>query len=108
MLPLAVITESVLNTLIVTLLGAGGTAFIWTLVKSVLAFRNSAESREDKAIARLEQFERDCRKQLAHERMWGSYWQRRAGVMEHALASAGIELPNYDPPPSESPSPFPL
>lgn len=99
---------SVLNTLIVTLLGAGGTAFLWTVVKSILAFRNSAEGREDKAIGRLEEFERDCRKQLAQERMWGSYWQRRAGVMEHALAQAGIVIPDYPEPPSESPAPFPL
>lgn len=92
---------TILNTLIVALLGAGGATFIWTVAKSVIAFKNSAEGREDKAIARLERFESDCREQLAHERSWGAYWQRRSAMMERALLMAGVEVPPCPDPPRD-------
>jgi hypothetical protein len=105
-------SESVLNTLIVALLSAGGATFIWTVVRSVIAYRNSAEGREDKAIARLEKFEENCRDQLARERTWGAYWQRRTATMEHAILAhvckvdgTSLELPPFEEPPEpQSPS----
>ena len=97
-------SESVLNTLIVTVLGAGGATFLWAVARSVIAFRNSAEGREDKAIARLEKFEADCRQQLVMERAWGTYWYHRAGTLERALVIAGAEVPPGPPPPDHSSS----
>lgn len=91
---------SLIQSLIVALLGAGGATFIWTVARSILAFRNSAEGREDKAIARLERFEYDCRSQLVKERVWGAYWQRRSAMMEAALSRAGVPAPEVEPPPS--------
>lgn len=89
-----------LNTLVIALLGTGGATFIWTLVRSFIALRNSAEGREDKAVARLEKFESECRAQLTRERQWGAYWNSRAATFEHALRSNGITVPpNGDPPP---------
>lgn len=91
--------EQTLQTLIVALLGTGGAAFIWTVAKSIIAFRNSAEGREDKAVARLEKFEEACREQLRDERMWGSHWQRRAATLEYLLRQNGIPIPpDVDPP----------
>jgi len=92
-------SEETVRALVVALLGTGGATFIWTVAKSVIAWRNSAEGREDKAVARLEQFERDCREQLRGEREWGSYWQRRSAMMEYALRQNGIEPPATGPQP---------
>lgn len=81
------------SNLIVVLLGMGGATFVWTVVRSLIALRNSAESREDKAVARLEKFEANCREQLAFEREMGAYWCRCAGIYAHAMAIAGIPDP---------------
>jgi hypothetical protein len=89
----AVVGNSTSHNLIVALLSVGGATFIWTAVQSFLALRNNAESREDKAVARLEQFEEDCRRQLAWERESGAYWVQVAGIYSHALVSNGIPLP---------------
>lgn len=89
-----------LQTLIIALLGSGGAAFIWTLAKSILAFRNSAEGREDKAVARLEKYEQDCRAQLTIERDWGAYWNRRAATLEYLLRINGIDVPPSEPRPT--------
>ena len=85
--------QQTVQTLIIALLGTGGAAFIWTVVKSIIAFRNSAEGREDKAVARLEKFEETCREQLREERAWGSHWQRRAATLEYLLRQNGIAVP---------------
>lgn len=79
--------------LIIALLTAGGATFVWTVAKSVIAFKNSAEGREDKAVGRLESFEADCRRQLTHERRWSGYWQRRAARYERLLLVNGIDIP---------------
>lgn len=79
--------------IIITLLSAGGATFVWTVVQSILALRNNAESREDKAVARLEQFERSCREQLAYEREWGAYWSRRSATLERILLVNNIPAP---------------
>ena len=92
---------STVQTVILALLSAGGGAFIWTLAKSILAFRDSAEGREDKAVARLETYEKDCREQLAHERLWGAYWQRKSAILEHALLINGIDVPDAGAPPEQ-------
>lgn len=96
-------SSSALNTAIIALLGAGGATFIWTVVKSIIAYKNSAEGREDRAVARLEKFEASCREQLEHERRWGYYWRNRAATMEHALLVAGVPVPPDEPPPPRNP-----
>jgi hypothetical protein len=87
------VSEQTVQTLIVALLGTGGAAFIWTVAKSIIAFRHSAEGREDKAVARLEKFEEACRDQLREERAWGSHWQRRSATLEYLLRQNGIPVP---------------
>lgn len=81
------------RTLIIALIGAGGATFVWTSVRSYLAIRDSAEGREDKAVARLERFERECRAQLRWERAMGLYWCKRAGTLEYALRVHGVPVP---------------
>jgi len=97
-------SEQTLQNIILALLTAGGATFIWTVVKSVIAFRNSAEGREDKAVGRLEKFEADCRSQLRMERAWGAYWSRRAASLERViLVNLGPEhVPECEPAPGES------
>lgn len=92
-------SEETVRAIVLALLGTGGATFVWTVVKSFIAWRNSAEGREDKAVARLEQFEKDCREQLQSEREWGSYWQRRSGQAEYLLDRAGVKFnPPTQPP----------
>lgn len=101
-------SDETLQTLVIALLGTGGATFIWTVAKSIIAFKNSAEGREDKAVARLEKFEETCREQLQAERQWGAYWQRRAATLEYVIRSNGIECPPAEPRPimpREEPSP---
>jgi hypothetical protein len=94
--------EQTVQNIILALLTAGGATFVWTVVKSIIAYKNSAEGREDKAVGRLERFEEDCRVQLAYERRWGSYWSRRAAILERALVlHAGHE---HVPPPEPEPT----
>lgn len=94
--------DSTIQAVVVALLGTGGATFIWTVAKSIIAFKNSAEGREDKAVARLEKFEEDCRDQLLTERQWGAYWQRRAATLEYVVRQNGIEPPVAPPEPGRS------
>jgi len=87
------------NDVVTVLLGAGGATFLWTLVQSYLAVRNGVERREDKAVARLEEYEESCREQLARERAWGAHWQHVAGLYAYALAVNGIPEPLLPDPP---------
>jgi hypothetical protein len=97
--------EHTVQNIVYALLTAGGATFVWTVVKSIIAYRNSAESREDRAVGRLERFEEDCRAQLVQERRWGAYWSRRAAVLERALVlCCGPEnVPPPEPEPSHPP-----
>lgn len=95
--------DETVRTVVLALLGTGGAAFVWTVTRSILAFRNSAEGREDKAISRLEVYERDCRTQLASERQWGAYWQRRAATLEYVLRVNGHSVPPSEPEPPAAP-----
>lgn len=79
--------------LVVALLGAGGATFLWTVVRSYIAIRNDADSREDRAILRLSEWEEECRLQLAWEREMGAYWCRVAGIYAHVLAVNGLQEP---------------
>lgn len=92
-------SEQTVQAIIIALLGTGGATFVWTVVKSIIAYRDSAEGREDKAVARLERYEEDCREQLRIERVWGMYWQRRAAVLEYGLRQNGIDPPPMEPEP---------
>jgi hypothetical protein len=86
------VSEDTVRAIIIALLGTGGATFIWTLARSILAWRNSAEGREDKAVGRLAAFEEDCRSQLAFERKWGAYWSRRSAVLERVIVlRLGVE-----------------
>lgn len=95
-------SDDTIRAILVALLGAGGATFIWTMVKSIIAWKDSAEGREDKAVGRLEKYEEDCRKQLAWERASGAYWFRVTGILEHVLMSRGIPLPKVPNPPKRS------
>ena len=86
-------SDETIQALVYALLGTGGATFIWTIVRSVIAYRDSAEGREDKAIARLEKFEEGCREQLAFERAMGNYWATWSASLEFAMVQAGLELP---------------
>lgn len=88
------------NTIIPLVLGAGGVAFLGTVFNFVQAWRNSAESREAKAIGNLERWATDCQENLDHERNVSAYWQRRSALMEGELLRAGIQVPTCDPPPA--------
>lgn len=92
-------SENTVQTLIYVVLGAGGATFIWTIVKSYLAIRGSADLREDKAIARLEQFESDCREQLRSERECAQHWRNVAGTYQYTLNVNGIPVPETKPEP---------
>lgn len=81
------------------LLAGGAASFIWTIVHSILAFRDRAEAREDKATARLADYEAECREQLAREREWGAHWFRVAGILRFHLGAAGIPDPPLPPEP---------
>lgn len=91
--------NELIQLIVVALLGTGGATFIWTAFRSVIAWRDSAEGREDKAVARLEQFERNCREQLEWERTMSSWWSHRAGELEYALSKAGLPIPPEAPRP---------
>lgn len=93
---------SIVQALVVTLLGTGGATFLWTAFKAVIAWRNSAEGREDRAIARLEKYEQNCRRELAHEREISMWWCNRAGDLEHLLRMHGIPIPEPRPQPKRS------
>ena len=86
-------SEDTVRTIVLAILGTGGATFIWTAIKAVIAWRESAEGREDKAVMRLEKFEADCREQLAWERAMGAHWHRIAGIYEFALRRNGVEVP---------------
>lgn len=92
-------SEQAFKTIIYALLGTGGATFIWTVVKSIIAYQNSAEGREDKAVGRLEKFEEECRRQLAWEREMGAHWYRVSGILEYTLRLNGIEVPALPPQP---------
>ena len=93
-------SEDLAKALIVALFSTGGATFIWTLVKSYIAWRDSAELREDKAIARLEEFERRCREELECEREWSQHWRMWAGKLEYAMEQRGHPLPERPSPPA--------
>ena len=86
-------TEDIATALIYALFGTGGVTFIWTVVRSILAWRASAELREDKAVARLEIFESRCRDDLDRERKMCNYWCQWAGTLEYRMRQAGVEVP---------------
>lgn len=94
-----------MRALIVALLSAGGATFVWTVFKSIIAWRNSAEGREDRAVGRLEKFEADCREQLREEREWGRYWHRAAGVYLYAITVHGVPEPSLPPCPRDPDDP---
>ena len=96
---LAAAPEATVNNVILALLTAGGATFVWTVTKSFIAFKNSAEGREDKAVGRLERFEANCREELAYERRWGAYWQGWAATLEFGLRQNGIDPPPRPPEP---------
>lgn len=91
------------TSVIALLLGTGGATFLWTLAKVYIALRDNAESREDKAMRRLADWEADCRQQLAREREVGAYWFRVTGIYSHALLAHGVPEPVLPPRPQTMP-----
>lgn len=93
-------SEETVRIIVVALLGAGGATFVGTIFKSIIAWRESADSLEERAVMRLEKFEYDCRKQLADERKWSAHWYRVAGILQHTLDKHGIDQPKLPNPPN--------
>lgn len=85
-------SDQAVQALIYAILGGGLATSIWTLVKSFIALRDNTDGREDRALDRLERFEKDCRDELACEREWARHWHHVAGILQHALDRAGIAV----------------
>lgn len=83
------------------LLSAGAATFIWTVTRSYLAIKGRVDTREDRALERMEEHEESAREELAHERKWGAYWFRRAAMLEAELIRHGIVVP-----PAAGPEPY--
>lgn len=97
-----------LDSLLPVILGAGGVAFIGTVFQFISAWKNSAETREAKAVGNLEKWRDEadhralqCLEDLNKERDISAYWRRRTAVLEHACLRHGVEIPPQDPPPYE-------
>ena len=82
-----------LQGVIIALLGAGGATFLWTVVRSYLAIRNSAETREDKAIARLDEWRLDADRRATQAAAERDIWRARSGDLEHLLRINGVPVP---------------
>jgi hypothetical protein len=92
--------------IIVLLLGAGGATFIWTVVRSYLAIRGAAETREAVAVKNLERWRDEADRRAA---VWQKkyemqidlteFWRSRAAGLEHRMNLAGLEVPPLPPRP---------
>lgn len=92
--------------IIVLLLGAGGATFIWTVVRSYLAIRGAAETREAVAVKNLERWRDEADRRAA---VWQKkyemqvdlteFWRYRAATLEHRMNLAGVEVPPLPPRP---------
>lgn len=99
--------DDLARTFIVALIGAGGATFVWTITKSLIALRDNTDGREDRAVARLERYERGCREELDYERRMSAYWCRCTGILQHTLAVNGIPMPNMPRRPADIDEPEP-
>lgn len=95
-----------LTNILPVILGAGAVGFIGACVQAWQAFRNSAETREAKALANLDRWRHEADERadraladLEHERAMGAWHWRRVGTLEHLLLSHGIPVPPADDPP---------
>lgn len=86
-------------------LGVGGATFIWTVTRSYLAVKARTDSREDRAMERMENAEARALQDLADEREWGAFWFRRAALLESVLLLNHIEVPPLPPTPPVHPGP---
>lgn len=93
------------NTLLPLVLGAGGVAFLGTVFQFIQSIRNSAESRESKALSNIERWANECQENLRYESDVSAYWRRRAATLEHLCLSHGVETPGMEPPPVRPPTP---
>lgn len=101
---------------VVLLLGGGGAASVYTLVKAYRLWASGVETAEAAAIANLERWRLDadqradaaedraesCIQALARERELTAWQDRRIAHLERTLVIGGIE-----PPPPETPRPRP-
>lgn len=94
---------------LVLILGAGGATFLWTAVRSYLAIKDNADTREDKAVANLERYRllADQRADRAEKRLgWqadvADFWRRRSVSLEALLIRKGheAEIPPLPPRPA--------
>lgn len=93
--------------IVVLLLGAGGATFIWTVVRSYLAIRGAAETREAVAVKNLERWrdEADRRasvwqKKAEMQNDMTEFWRNRSANLEHRMRLAGVEVPELPPRPA--------
>jgi hypothetical protein len=94
------------------ILGAGGVGFVGALFKGYKLLRDSAATREKRAIRGLEKWRLDADArtdealaELDYERSLTAWWGRRAGVLEYALTSRGYPVPPLDEPKPPRPTP---
>jgi hypothetical protein len=100
--------------IIVLLLGAGGATFVWTLVRSYLAIRGAAETREAVAVKNLERW-RDhsdyrakmLEQKLEHQTDLTEYYRFRSATLEYQMTSEGLEVPPPPPKPPANMEPIP-
>lgn len=95
-----------LTSILPVILGAGGVGFLAACVQAWQAWRNSAETREAKALKNLDQWRHDADDRAAraladleHERAMGAWHWRRVGQLEHVILANGLTLPPGDEPP---------
>lgn len=77
---------------VILILGGGGAASIYTLVRALLAYRNNAEAREDKAIENLERWRIDSDDRATKALADADYWRAQAAKWEHLARSNGLTL----------------
>lgn len=93
--------------LVALVLGGGGAAAIFTLVKAYLAIRADADTREAAAVSTLDRWRREAEQRAAetwdrleHEREVNEWLFRRVGALEHLALSNGLTIPAYPPKPA--------
>lgn len=93
---------------VVLILSAGGATAIFTIVKSVIAWRNSVDTREATGIANLERWRMQADRRadrnaalLDHEKEVSAHWRSRAGLLEYTLNVNGIPIPPAPPLPKK-------
>lgn len=106
---------SIDNQTLLIILGTGGLASLGAFFRGFMAYRDSAEKRESKAIRQLDKWREDaeqrtlkCYEALDAERALTTYWSARSAAREYQLERAGLHPEPYAAPPKPPMVPPPL